>query len=62
MIPKHLKDFRIEISAWIPFYETKDYALQASDFSSAVSKGIKLFRREVGQQWIQDLDIKVVRL
>jgi len=62
MIPKHPKDFRVSISAWIPFYETKDYAVQASNFSSAVSKGIKLFRREVPNKWIQDLDIKVVRL
>lgn len=62
MISKHSKSFRVEIGAWIPYYDTKDYAVKASDFSSAISKAIKLFRKEIGRRWIVDLDIKVVRL
>ena len=59
---KDPKDFRVSISAWIPYYDTKDYAIQASGFSSAIGKAIKRFRKEVSKKWITGLDIEIVKL
>jgi len=59
---KDPKDFRVSIGAWLDYYDTRDYGIQASSFSSAVSKAIKKFRKDVGPRWIADLDIRVVRL
>ena len=59
---RYLQDYRVEVSAWIPSYETKDYALRAYKLSTAASKGIKLFRNEFKGQHIKDVDVKVVRL
>lgn len=62
MEKRHIKDFYVEVSAWIPFYETKDYALRSYNLSTASSKGIKLFREEFKRKHIKDVDVKVVRL
>jgi len=59
---KHPVDFRVSIGAWLDYYDTRDYGIQASSFSSAVSKAIKKFRKDVGPRWIADLDIRVVKL
>ena len=54
-----MKQYLITINTYLPYPINKDYRIIASGFNTAVSRAIKLFRKDKPKKQIKELTIKV---
>lgn len=62
-----MKNYRISITAGIPYPWTKEYTEQASNEGAAVSRALKQYRRDIREhrgkaKRIEGFDLKIARL
>ena len=54
-----MKQYLISIKSYMPYPVNRDYRITASGFGTAVSRAIKLFRKDKSKKQIKELTIKV---
>lgn len=52
-----MKCYLVEVKTNIPYPIKKDYRIECSSFGTAISRAIKLFRKDKGKKKINELNI-----
>jgi hypothetical protein len=55
-----MKHYLITVKANMPYPIAKDYRMEASGFGTAISRAIKLFRKEKDHKKINELNIHAI--
>lgn len=57
-----MKGYLVNITANLPYPRTSDFTISCSNFSAAIGKAVRQWRKEIGRKKVKQLSVRAIQL